>query len=57
MNGLCGLRSSSLIPWCLHVSYHVDEFDSTESSVKWLNIHELNKLLKMSPAGDKMYFD
>ena len=29
MDGSGGFCSSSLIPWCLHVSYHVEEFDNT----------------------------
>ena len=46
---LCEFRNSSLIPWCLRVSYHKEEFYITAlyhnhqdkaSSVKWLNIHD-----------------
>ena len=61
MNGSCGIFNSSLIPWYLHVSYHVEEFDNTAryhnhldeaSSIKWLILHDglfpAAKLIKAS---------
>ena len=69
MNGFGGFRKRSLIPWCPHVSYHVEEFDNTAryhnhqdeaSSIKWLSLYDgsvpaenWNKPLKKSLARKK----
>ena len=72
MNGSCGFRKRSLISWCLHFSYHMEEFDNTAryhnhqdeaSSVKWLNIHvgsvpaaKLKQASKVEPTKEIKYF-
>ena len=73
MNGSCGFRNSSLIPWCLHVSYHVVEFDNIAryhnhqdeaNSIEWLSIHDgsvpaakLKQVSKEEPSKEKIYFE
>ena len=69
MNGFGGLRKRSLIPWCPHVSYHVEEFDNTAryhnhqdeaSSIKWLSLYDssvpaekLKQTSKEEPCEEK----
>ena len=72
MNGSGEFRNSSLITWCLRVSYHKEEFHNTAryhnhqdeaSSVKWLNIHvgsvpaaKLKQASKVEPTKEIKYF-
>ena len=66
-------RDSFWISWCLHVSYHKEEFDNTAryhnhqdeaSSVKWLSLHDgsvpaakLKQVSKEEPSKEKIYFE